>query len=150
MSAETNLELVKEYLAEHNPALVAEEAAFIDQCMPTSVTGPDAIGALLYEMYHVSFPGAEAVSTRLDAGERSVTLEFTFTGKNDGPFLGSPGTGRRVSVPMCAVYQVADGQIVEIRLYYDSATLTCQLGLPPLPGRPLTTRAVPTADLGRS
>lgn len=133
MSAEVNLRVVLDYLAEHNPDLVAEDAVFIDHSLPAPVVGPDAIGALLYEMYHVAFPGAAGVDRRVHACDQVVTLEFTFTGRNDGPFMGSPGTGHQVSVPMCAVYELAHGKITEIRLYYDSATLMSQLGLTPRP-----------------
>ena len=115
----------------HTPALVDEDAVLIDHSQPEPITGPDAIGAMLYEMYHVAFPGAEATVTRISAAENAVTLEFTFSGRNDGPFMGAPATGRKVSVPMCAVYDVNDGKIAQIDLYYDSATLTRQLGLVP-------------------
>lgn len=128
MTAKENLLIVQEYMKEHNPALVDEDAVLIDHSQPDPIRGPDGIGAHMYEMYQVVFPGARAEFTRISPGEDAVTLEFTFSGKNDGPFMGSPATGREVSVPMCAVYAITNGKIAEISLYYDSATIDRQLG----------------------
>lgn len=128
MTAENNFRIIEEYLAEHDPSLVDEDAVLIDQSQPDPIKGPDAIAAMLYDMYHVAFPGAEATITRISSAEDAVTLEFTFSGRNDGPFMGRPATGREVSIPMCAVYEMAQLKIVQIRLYYDSATMARQLG----------------------
>lgn len=123
-----NVELIQEYLSDHDPEYVADTAVFRD--MPTGevVVGPDAIGARLYELYHVAFPGAVAADPRLHAANESAVLEFTFTGKNTGPFAGLGPTDRSVSVPMCVVYDIADQRIAGIRVYYDSATMMSQLG----------------------
>jgi steroid delta-isomerase-like uncharacterized protein len=120
MSAQKNIETVLTYLAGQGPHLMAEEAVFYDYALPEPIRGAEAIGQMLHDHYNVSFPGAEAQVRRITASESSVVMEFTFRGVNTGPYQGRPPTGREVAVPMCVVYDLEDGKIVEGRLYYDS------------------------------
>ena len=126
-TADRNLQIVGAYLDEHSPQHISQEAYLRDWSQPDPIEGVDAIAGMLYEMYHVAFPGAEAAVRSISAGAAAVTLEFTFKGTNDGPFMGRPPTGRAVEVPMCAVYAMADDAIGSIHVYYDSATMERQL-----------------------
>jgi len=65
-------------------------------------------------------------------GEWAV-VEFRNTGTHTGVLRSSLGdfqpTGKRADLRYCSVMRVRDGQVVEGRDYYDSATIARQLGL---------------------
>jgi steroid delta-isomerase-like uncharacterized protein len=124
-----NIETVMAYLDDHSPEFVADDAYLRDWSQPEPIEGVDAIADFLYDMYHVAFSDAAAKPRAISASADSVTLEFTFTGRNDGPFVGMSPTGRSVDVPMCVVYRLEDNRIRSIHVYYDSATMARQLGL---------------------
>ena len=127
MTAEQNLELIQRYLAEHSPLYVTDDAIFEDLASGLTLKGADSIGAYLYELYHVAFPGASAEPRHINASSDTVTAEFTFRGRNDGPFMEADPTGRDVEIPMAVVYDISNGKIAGIRLYYDAATFAQQL-----------------------
>ncbi len=129
MPALENVEIVKAYLATHDAKYMAEDALFHDYSQPEPIKGRAAIGAMLDMFYHSAFSEASAEARCITADDSRVVYEFTFHGINSGPFMDHPPTGKRVEVPMCAVYDVEGGMIREGRLYYDSALLGRQLGL---------------------
>ncbi len=131
MSAEDNLKIVQSYLANHDPRYMAEGATFRDYTQAEPVRGRKAIGEMLDTLYHTAFSEAVAETRHVFADDTSVVLEFMFRGVNTGPLGDMPPTGKRVEVPMCAVYEVEGGQIVRGHLYYDSGTMARQLGWQP-------------------
>mgnify|MGYP001814804177 CR=1 FL=1 len=58
-----------------------------------------------------------------------VALTMIATGTHDGDLMGLAPTGATIELPMAIVSGFEDGQIVEEREYYDSATMMSQLGL---------------------
>jgi steroid delta-isomerase-like uncharacterized protein len=67
-----------------------------------------------------------------------VILEVTITGTHRGAWRGLPATGRRVRIPLCAVYTFDDaGKLAGERIYYDRAAILRQLGLFREPSSPL-------------
>lgn len=120
MSAEQNIQIVRDYLRGRAPEHMAEDATFHD--LPQSIThrGREAIAAMFREVYVEAFSDAAPESRNWVADDDSVVLEFAFRGVNTGSFAGRPPTGRRVEVPMCVVYDIEDGIIRRARLYYDS------------------------------
>ena len=120
MSAQRNIQIVRDYLAGRGPELMAEDATFHDLTEPAPIRGRAAIEAMFHLIYDEAFPGASAESRNWIANDDCVVLEFTFRGVNTGPFEGRPPTGKSVQVPMCVIYDVQDGIIRRARLYYDS------------------------------
>lgn len=59
--------------------------------------------------------------------------EGDFVGKHTGEFMGIPATNKDVRVPLCVVYDVADGRITEGRVYFEAPALLAQLGVTPYP-----------------
>lgn len=58
-----------------------------------------------------------------------VMAEVHITGTHEGEFKGLPPTGRRVEVRAMGKWRVAEGQVVECHIYYDTTELPEQLGL---------------------
>jgi len=120
MSAEQNIQIVRDYLAGRGPELMAEDATFHDLTKPEPIRGREAIAAMFHLYYDEAFPGASAELRNWIANEDSVVLEFTFRGVNTGSLWGRPPTWKSVDVLMCVIYDVQDGIIRRARLYYDS------------------------------
>ena len=97
---------------------------------PTS-TDPDSEAASLAEWWRAA---SDVHLEKLEAWEERgvVTLRYTLTGTNDGPFYGQPATGKRFHVENCTLLQVVDGQVRRAWRYSDTLGLLTQLGL--LPG----------------
>ncbi len=120
MSAQQNIQIVRDYLAGRGPELIAEDATFLDLTKPAPIRGREAIEAMFHRYYDEAFPGASAEYRNWVGNDDCVVLEFTFRGVNTGSFEGRPPSGRSVEVPMCVIYDVQDGIIRQARLYYDS------------------------------
>jgi steroid delta-isomerase-like uncharacterized protein len=76
------------------------------------------------------------VTAIIESGNR-VVVEGAYSGTHTGP-LGTPQgevppTGRKLTLPLCDVIEVAAGRITQIRAYYDQMTIAAQLGLLPEP-----------------
>jgi predicted ester cyclase len=123
MSAEQNIQIVRDYLAGRGPELMAEDAAFQDWTQPVPIRGRVAIEAMFHQYYGEAFSGASAEYRNWVANDDCVVLEFTFRGVSTGSLRGRPPTGKSVEVPMCVIYDVRDGVIRGARLYYDSAKM---------------------------
>ena len=73
----------------------------------------------------------------LDAGD-TVIAQFTFEGTNDGAFMNMPGTGKRISIPVCEIVRYdSQGRVISADAYYDTMTICTQLGIM----KPLATAA---------
>jgi predicted ester cyclase len=64
----------------------------------------------------------------------TVWFRLHGTGTHDGPFMGMPGTGRRIDVTVIDIARVVDGRLVEHWGVADRFTVAQQIGL--VPGRP--------------
>jgi steroid delta-isomerase-like uncharacterized protein len=85
------------------------------------------------------------VTAAPDRGSRDVVLyaegdhvveEARYTGTHTGPWRSPngvevPATGRTLDFPFVGVFQVTDGKISSIRIYYDQIEVFTQLGLMP-------------------
>lgn len=114
-----------------NPVAVtlAEEAALQDHAQGRVYQGRTAVEGVLQAFFATGFPGAQIEVHSSTADETSAVLEFDLCGKQDGPFLGIPATGREVVLPMVIVCQIADCQVRRLSMYYDAGSLLRQLGL---------------------
>ena len=81
------------------------------------------------------FAGFPDVKTEVKARyvcDNAVILENVLSGTQTGAWNGIPATGRKVSVPMVAIYPIdAAGKIAAEIVYFDSAIMMKQLGLLP-------------------
>jgi limonene-1,2-epoxide hydrolase len=128
MSVHENIRIVQEYLSNHTPDYAAEDVIFHDYSQPEPVKGRQAFGQLLDAFYRTGFSDAKLEIRHIAADENCVTLEVTFHGVNTGPLRGHAPTGKRVELPVCGVYDIEDGLIRRVRIYYDNGLLERQLG----------------------
>ncbi len=71
------------------------------------------------------------IPKRYYAGD-AIIVEGTFGGTHTGPWLGIAPTGRKVSVPLCAVFTFTDDDRIKAEIaYYDRLTILEQLGVSP-------------------
>ncbi len=131
MSDEENIRLIQAFMQGHDPKMVADDATYQDFTSPEPLRGRVAVGQMLDMLYRTAFPDARSDIRQMMAGDGRVVVEFTFRGVNSGNLMGVPATHRQVEIPMCGVYEIAGEAIQAVRLYYDSAQLTRQLGLAP-------------------
>ncbi len=127
MPAEASTRIVTSYLDTRDEQFIDEQATLEDYTVPEPLRGREEVTGWLDTLYHVAFPGARGEIRHITADDHSVAIEFTFTGVNSGSYLGRPPTGRRVVLPMCAVFDVDGSRIRRVRFYYDAAGLARQL-----------------------
>lgn len=64
------------------------------------------------------------------AADDAIVVEGLFGGTQEGAWMGIPPTGKKVSIPFCAVFTfTADDRIHSEIAYYDRLTLLEQLGV---------------------
>jgi predicted ester cyclase len=84
-----------------------------------------------------AFPDSRMEATAIIESGNMVVIEGLYSGTHTGPLAGPQGevppTGRKLTLPLCDVCEVAAGRIVSIRAYYDRMAFAAQLGLIPDP-----------------
>ena len=93
-------------------------------------TSPDAVEQTIKYVHRGAFEARPEVRTLVVASDRAVA-ELDFVGVHTGEFSGIEATGREVSVPYCAVYDLEGEKIRALRLYFPMDVLLRQLGAVP-------------------
>jgi steroid delta-isomerase-like uncharacterized protein len=68
----------------------------------------------------------------LAEGDR-VMIRWTMRGTHNGPLMGTPPTGKSVTVTGVDIFRIAGGQIVELWQHWDQLGMLQQLGVIPAP-----------------
>lgn len=125
--------LIESYARTRDAQYFAPDATLRDVGRGEAFEGRQAIEAQLRLLFLEAFSDVELDVRTVAVDEPSglAAIEWTFRGRHTGELWGLPLTGRRVEVPMLAVYEVGDGLIRAGRLYYDTATVVRQLGEAP-------------------
>ena len=76
-----------------------------------------------------AFPDFIFEPTRVSPTSEAVLVEGVFKGTHEGPWRGLPATGRRVSFPMCLIFEFDGPVLVNERIYFDIGTPLRQLGV---------------------
>ena len=106
-----------------------EVAQYQDEAWGDSYAGRDGVRSY-YEQIMVALPDLEIQIRQQHVTDDNVLLEVLICGTHLGPWRGLPATGRRVEVPLCAVYSFDDEErLAGERIYYDRATVLRQLGV---------------------
>ena len=127
MSVASTQKVIEGYLGGHGAEWLSERIEFFDQSQSTPHVGRADVVAWLDGFYRSAFSDAHAEPVSLTVGDDRAAAEWVFRGRHTGSLAGEDPTGREVRVPMAAVYEVAGGEIVRARLYYDTGTLAAQI-----------------------
>ncbi len=139
-----NIELARKHHEEvwsKGNIMVADEI-YSNELVRHSADMPDMRGREAYKRFILAcreaFPDwKDEVETIIASGDLVVskyTNRGTMTGAMRGPKGARPPTGKRLEAPCAAFFRIAEGNIVEIWFYYDSARFSEVLGvLPPPP-----------------
>lgn len=130
MSADETRRVVTSYLADHGGEWLAEQVQFFEPGAPQPHTGRQQVSEWLGRFYGGAFSEAEADGRSIVVDDGRAACEFVFSGVHTGSLFDEMPTGRRVSLPMAAVYDVAGGEIVAARIYYDAGRLRDELTTP--------------------
>lgn len=103
------------------------------------IVGRDEAEAAIIDFHQVAFAAAPEVQTFI-AGPGIAYAEVLFVATHTGDFAGIPATGREVSVPYAAVWELSGDKITALRLYGPASGLVQQLTAEgtPAPGTPAT------------
>ena len=132
MSAERTRAVLQRYVDSQHAdlSMMADDVVFTHMATGDEHHGPDGVRRMLDYVYHQAFD-AHAETLNLVCEADHAVLEGRFVGKHTGEFAGVPATGREVRVPICVVYDLADGKIRRGRVYFEVPVLMQQLGVAP-------------------
>jgi steroid delta-isomerase-like uncharacterized protein len=130
MSVQRTRDAVERYLnsAHSDLSMMAEDVVFTTMATGDEHRGVEGVRRMLDHIYHQAFDARAETRNRIYADDRAV-LEGYFTGKHIGTFAGIQATGRQVRVPLCVVYDLQDGKILQGRVYLEVPVLMQQLGV---------------------
>lgn len=136
MSPQTNTQIVHRfYQAVDGGDVNAAEALFspewenVDPALPP-MRGLDGARALI-GMFTAGFPDFTSTIDLIATEGDRVAVRATHSGTHQGPFLGLPPTGKRVTVTATGIFTLKDGKLVENRVVFDAFGLLQQLGAIP-------------------
>ena len=95
--------------------------------------GTDAVRELLQGLMD-GFPDLHADIGKLRHADDAVFFETRITATHDGEWAGIPPTGRRVEVPVAAIFEFDEDRLVCEKVYMDFATVLTQIGVLPAIG----------------
>ena len=138
MSSEQNKalasRLVEEVLNQGNIRVIDEITSpdFVEnEALPPGIPPGREAPKALFSMLFNGFPDFHATIEHLIAEGDTVVLHMTWTGTQQGEFMGIPPTGRRISVNVIDIIRIANGKLAEHWGIMDNATMMQQLGVMP-------------------
>ena len=122
--------------------LIAEGGVNYDTGLTANPLGPEEMKGTV-RMVTAAFPDNRHEVEEIFAEGDRVMARVTLTGTHEGPFMGIPPTGRRISVNEIHVYRLREGKAIEHRVGRDDLGALRQLGViadsVPAPGSPRAT-----------
>jgi steroid delta-isomerase-like uncharacterized protein len=133
---EQNRAIVRRYFKE----ILGGNVALADELVAEDIDfyGPDYWGEAIHgreafkgfvTYLRVAFPDLRFTLLEDLADASRVATRFTLTGTQQGEWQGIPPTGRAVTLPGADLHRIVDGQITEVRVFYDTLGLMQQLGV---------------------
>ena len=91
--------------------------------------GRDAIRSFYGDLF-AGFPDFWLDIRNRRAADDAIIVDGLFGGTHDGEWMGIAATGRKVSVPFCAVFTFTEDDRIKSEIaYYDRLTILEQLGV---------------------
>jgi steroid delta-isomerase-like uncharacterized protein len=98
------------------------------------VHGPEGFKQL-YATYRAAFPDTHlTIEDQIAEGDK-VVARWTASGTNQGPLMGIPPSGKRVTITGITITRFARGKIEEDWFNYDTLGMLQQIGAIPMPGQ---------------
>jgi len=115
-------------------ALVSRDVKWSNLAFNKDYTGHSGYRDFLGN-WTTSMPDCKVEVVNVIVGEEWAAVECIGRGTHTGPLVGPqgsiPATQKKVDLKFCEVLKLKDGEIMEGRVYFDSATLLRQLGAQP-------------------
>ena len=83
------------------------------------------------QVLRTAFPDLHLTVEDAIAEGDTVWLRLSATGTHEGPFMGLPGTGRRIDITVIDIARMVDGRLVEHWGVADRLSVAQQIGLVP-------------------
>jgi steroid delta-isomerase-like uncharacterized protein len=109
--------------------IVIEDFAELDP-LPGQEQGREGLKAVIGQM-RSAFPDIRWTVDEMLAEGDKVFTRFTWSGTHQGPFLGIPATGRRITVKGMVIDRVESGRMADSRILMDTFGMMQQLGALP-------------------
>jgi len=108
---------------------LAPDAVWHSAATGETIEGGDNVARNLFG-YRGTFPDLhEEITNAFASGDQAVA-ETVVTGTYEGKNVPTiPGSGRRVTLPLCYLFRVQDGKVARITTYMDYRTLMAQLDM---------------------
>jgi steroid delta-isomerase-like uncharacterized protein len=134
--SEQNSAIARRYFTE----LLAGNVALADEIIAADVDfyGPDYWGEAIHgrgafkgfvTYLRAAFPDLSFTLHEEVADASRVATRFTLTGTHQGEWQGIAPTGRPFTLPGMDLFRIENGQIAEVRVFYDTLGLMRQLGV---------------------
>jgi predicted ester cyclase len=108
------------------PRYFAEDVVASFEATDQRAEGREAAGQLIWYVHQGAFDAKMELKNLLVDGDKAA-IEADFVGTHTGEFAGIQPTGRKVNVPYSVVYDLRDGQISALRIYFPMSLLIEQL-----------------------
>jgi steroid delta-isomerase-like uncharacterized protein len=122
-------EVINEGRLERADEIVAEDFVELDP-LPGQRQGREGLKEVI-GMMRAAFPDMHWVVEETIAEGEKVVTRFTWTGTQQGTFMGIPATGRSVVVKGVVIDRIVGGMMTDSRILMDTMGMMQQLGAIP-------------------
>ena len=122
-------EVINEGRLEQADEIVAEDFVELDP-LPGQRQGREGLKEVI-GMLRAAFPDMHWVVEEMIAEGEKVVTRFTWTGTQQGTFMGIPATGRSVVVKGVVIDRIVGGMMTDSRILMDTMGMMQQLGVIP-------------------
>lgn len=142
MSTEQNKALIRQFVEEilnqgnanALDELIAPDFVEHEELPPGIPSGLEGL-RLMPAMLHSAFPDFKATIDDIIAEGDKVAVRMTWSGTQQGEWMGIPPTGKSISFAVIDIMLCAGGKLVEHWGLTDSMAMLTQLGVNPMPGQ---------------
>ena len=122
-------EVINQGRLEQADEIVAEDFVELDP-LPGQRQGREGLKEVI-GMLRTAFPDMHWVVEEMIAEGEKVVTRFTWTGTQQGTFMGIPATGRSVVVKGVVIDRIVGGMMTDSRILMDTMGMMQQLGAIP-------------------